>query len=156
MPALLMSWLIACSTVTTTIDGSVEGYSIGEVGSAYFGGPFLLFTDVELDCMGASWVDRYYETESTPTDVDLVGLQITFEGDSVAAGNYSLGGDAPLRADLIVIADDDFETYRARDGSVVVDEPGVDEITGSLDLQFSGNGSLTADWSVERCVNVSE
>ena len=156
MSALLLSWLIACTNVTTTIDGTVEGYSIGEAGSAYHGGPFILFTDTALDCMDASWVDRYYETEGAPTDTDLVGLQITFEGSSVSEGNYSLGGDAPLRADLIVIAGDSFETFRARDGSVVIDPPDGDLLTGTLDLQFSGNGSLSSEWTTEACVNVSE
>jgi hypothetical protein len=159
VPVLLLSLLTACGGVPATeFSGSVAGLDLGTAGTAYFGGPFLIFTDVELECMEAAWVTRYYDPQDPPpTDIDLVGLQITFNDDDVFTGRFDLGGVASLNARFIQIEGDTFEIWNAREGTLTVDELEEEEYaSGTIDLDFGDDGALTADWATQWCVNVSE
>jgi len=156
-PLLLLS-LLACGGVPPTdIAGTVGGHTIGETATAYFGGPFMYFSDTAMDCMDVAFVTRYYDPDEIPTDLDHLGLQITFFDDDVLEGRFDLGGEAAVGASLLAIEGDDFEIYNARTGTLTVDElVERSEASGTLELDFGEDGSLTSDWAVEWCVNVSE
>lgn len=156
IPLLLA--LVGCGGVPETrFEGSVAGRSLADISTAYFGGPFVIFTDTPLDCMEVAWVTRYYDEAEPPTTTDLTGLQITFFDDDVIEGRYDLGGEAAVGVRLLVVEDDEFTVINGREGTLTVDEVSAEEsVFGTLDVDFGEDGSLSADWAAEWCVNVSE
>ena len=156
IPLLLA--LVGCGAVPETrFEGTVAGRSLTDVGTAYFGGPFVIFTDAPLDCIDVAWVTRYYDEEVPPTDTDLTGLQITFFDDDVRTGRYDLSGEAAVGVRLLVVDGDDFTVLNGREGTLTVDEVTDEEAAfGTLDVDFGEEGSLSASWAAQWCVNVSE
>lgn len=158
MNSLILLSLLACGKIPETdIAGTVGGHSIGVVATAYNGGPFMYFSDTPLDCMEAAFVTRYYDPDELPTDIDHVGLQITFFDDDVIEGRFDLSGEAAVGATVLAVEGDSYEIYKARTGTLTVDE--VDDrsrVFGTLDLDFGEDGSLSSEWATEWCVNVSE
>ena len=138
------------------ISGSVEGISIKPL-TYYWGGPFLLFTSTEDDCMDVAWIQRgptFASGDEAPVDYDLISLLFTFEGDAVCEGNYSVADDSVVDARVLSVQNGVLNVYKATSGELIVDEFNKDEhALGQFELGFD-NGDLKGDFQIEYCNNM--
>ena len=149
--------LVGCGPDPTLINGTVDGYKLSEPLTAFWGGPFVVFVDEELDCYDMSFVRRTYDAAEAPTDYDFVGLQFGFDETSTIEGNFSVAGDAAVAAKALAVQGGAFVENRGRDGNLQVktmEAEGVME--GSFDIDFGDDvGSYKADYfSAEYCNNL--
>lgn len=150
----LLPLAAACSGKgETTAEGDVAGQAL-TVGSAWWGGPFIVVADQEFDCLDMSWVNRYYEEEEVPVDEDMVALQVTFNEDTIAPSVYDIAGEAALTVRFLTVSDGSFSYEKGRSGTVVVDQvedEGV--LMGSYDITFDA-GTLSGDFGMDWCANL--
>jgi len=151
----------ACGPEPTLIDGSVDSRDFSESLTAYFGGRYLFFSNVELDCMGVHWVHHTYTPGVDPAEDDLFGIQFTFGmGSEVAAGYYNLNDRAQVDASALIIEGGAFQEFRVDEGELTVDEvTDRDLAVGSFDLSRfydTDEGSLSGTFSAEWCVNLPD
>lgn len=149
--------LTGCSD-PIVVDGKMAGKSLDNPLTAFWGGPFLIFSTKDLDCMDVSFVRRIYTPGESPTDFDFVGLQFTWQEDAVTDGVYSVEGEAAVYAKGLVVEGGAFTDYRGRTGNIVVEkfEVGDDFIEGSFDVQFGDDGGLSSSWfEAQHCVNLT-
>lgn len=150
-----MLWLIsllACSPEFMDLEDSSDSFTPV---TGFFGGPYVIFFNIEIDCKETYWVDKLYRNGEAPYDRDLEALQITFnDSDDVVTGNYSTGGEAPVRISFLNIAGEAFEFENASDGSTINTTAVDDEWTaGTLNLTFLEK-TITGDYNVPFCVNL--
>ncbi|MED5373545.1 MAG: hypothetical protein VX899_21185 [Myxococcota bacterium] len=150
--------LTACGGDPTIIDGSVNGESLGEVATAFWGGPFILFSNEDLDCMDVDFARRTYDQTTAPTDFDMVTLQFAFDSSDISEGVFSTeGSDAAVDAKTLIVAGGAFTELRDRTGSIEVG-PVVERepVEGSFQVEFEDDsGSYTADYFIaEWCTNL--
>lgn len=149
--------LLACGPDATLIDGTVDGYALEEPLTAYWGGPFVIFVDVELSCYDMSFVRRTYDAAQAPTDYDFVGLQFGFDEDDTQEGNFNVAGDAAVAAKALAVKGGAFVENRGRDGNLQVksmESGGVME--GSFDITFGDDvgGYTTEFFTADYCNNL--
>ena len=148
----------ACGSGTfTEITGTVAGVKLNPT-TYYWGGPFLVFTNLEQDCKDMAWVERgpFFENGGeAPVSDDMVALLFTFEDTDVTGGtNVSLKGESAVDARLLVVESDALTVYKAKEGEFIVDEAEEgDHALGSFALSFD-DGTLTGDYEVEWCTNL--
>jgi hypothetical protein len=147
----------ACGSGTyADITGSVEGIKVN--GNAYFfGGPFLVFTDHESECMDMAWVRRgssFASGAEPPTDYNQNALLFTYSEDKVVAENISVAGESLVTAHLVSVQGGTMAVYDAVEGFIDVTEFSKnDHAIGEFDLTFE-NGSLSGSFEVESCNNL--
>ena len=155
MVALGLS-LSACSgdSFDVQISGDVDGLTVSTV-TAYWGGPFIIFSGRELACDDLFWISKFTEDgDVPPVDYDVRVLQITYNDSDVVEGNYNLGGEAPVSAELIDIAGGAMRVYRATEGTLIVDLVEDEERSeGEFGFTFE-EGTLTGSFSVPWCTNL--
>ena len=152
-----VSIAIGCGGGTfADISGSVEGVKLNAT-SFYHGGPFLVFTSRESECLDMAWVERgskFSSGEEPPTDYDMVSLLFTYANDEVVAENVSVDGQSLVDARLIVVSGGAMTVYDTAGGFIDVTEiDKKDHVIGNFDLSFD-NGSLQGDFEVEYCNNL--
>ena len=148
---------IGCSGGTfAEVKGSVEGLKIN-ANAYFFGGPSIVFTDHESECLDMSWVKRGSSFESgaeAPTDYNQNALLFTYADDSVVAENISVAGESLVTAHVISVQGGSLAVYEAVDGYIDVTEISKkDHAIGEFDLTFE-NGSLSGSFEVESCNNL--
>lgn len=139
------------------ISGSVDGVSL-KAANFYWGGPFMVFTNLEGECADVSWVDlgpRFSTGGEPPVADDLVALLFTYNDSDVVEGDNSVAGNAPVDARLIVIEDAAMTVTLAEEGSIDITALDKEEgnAAGTFGLTFE-NGSLDGDFDVEWCNNL--
>ena len=136
---MILLLALGCGPEPTLIDGQVNGESLNEPLTAFWGGPFVLFTDKSLSCFEVDWVRRTYDAAEAPTDFDFVGLQFSFDNTEPVAGTFSVEGtNAAVSAKALVVTGGAFVEARGRTGNLVVDG-GFEEddwMFGSFDVDF--------------------
>jgi hypothetical protein len=157
LPLLFLptTFLAGCGIETyAELTGSVEGHSFTPV-AAYWGGPFLVLTNEELACMDMSWVNRTYVSgDEAPINKDLEAMQFTFNESDAVAGTYSVEGYAPVYGHFISINDGALDIWRAKTGSLVVDEiTKQDVLIGTFNVGFD-DGAMTGEFALEWCNNL--
>lgn len=150
----LLASLIACSGKgETTASGSVGGRELN-VDAAFWGGPFVVLSDLPSDCLEMGWVSRYYQEEEPPMEDDMVALQFTLNGDELVEGIYDVAGEAALTVRFLAIEDGAFTIEKGRSGQLVVDEiTGGDVLRGTYDITFD-TGQVSGDLEIEWCTNL--
>lgn len=154
----LASALTGCGAKSfATINGSVDGVKL-KAANFYWGGPFVVFTNLEGECSDVSWVDlgpRFSTGAEPPVADDLVALLFTYNDSDVVAGDNSVAGNAPVDARLIVIDDGAMTVTLADEGTIDVTDIDKDEgnAVGTFGLTFE-NGSLDGEFDVEWCNNL--
>lgn len=149
--------LVACGPDATLIDGQVDGYAVSEPLTAYWGGPFVIFVDVDLTCYDMSFVRRTYDAAEAPTDYDFVALQFGFDEDETLEGNFSVAGDAAVAAKAMAVKGGAFVENRGRDGNLQIQDAEHNGLMeGSFDISFGDDvGSYSSDYfSAEYCNNL--
>ena len=137
------------------VDGAVDGFDIGEAGTVFFGGPFIVVTDEVLECREMAWVQRTYDVSAAPTDFDFVGVQFTYDEDDVSTGNYSVAGEAAVYAKGLVVSGGVYTEYRSNGGELVL--TGLESnilATGSFNVTFDEGSLSTELFEAEWCVNM--
>ncbi len=149
--------LLACGVPDFSIDGNVDGHAFPSVGTAFYGGPYIVFAAQEVDCMDVAFVDRNYREGEAPTELDVTLLQITYlDGGDVSDGFYSVEGEAAISTKLLHTADGVFTQYRADAGTIEVDPFDYEDVLGgTFDFTFD-EGSLKSTWFAEWCLNLEE
>jgi hypothetical protein len=152
----LAALLTGCGDkLPTEATGSVAGSELN-IQTAWWGGPFVLLSNAELDCKDLAWVERVYSVGEAPTDTDLVALQITFNDSEVVEGVYDVTGEAPVSGRFLEIASGAFAEYRARTGTVeLVELSGNGDASGTFALSFD-DGSLEGSFVAEECSNLKD
>ena len=148
--------LVACGDkLPTEANGDVAGQSL-DIQTAFWGGPFVLLTNAELDCKDVAWVERVYTIGVAPVDTDLVALQITFNDSDVTEGVYDVTGEAPVGGRFLSITGGGFTEYTARTGNVeIVDLASGGDASGIFDLSFD-DVSLSGSFEAENCSNLKD
>ena len=149
-----MLWLIsllACSPEYVDITDSAKSFTPV---TAFFGGPYVIFFNTEMDCKEMYWVTNIYRDGEAPYDRNLEALQITFNDSDVATGIYSTGGEAPVRIAYLNIEGQAFDFENATAGSTINTTAVDDDWTeGSFDLTFVDR-TITGDYNIPFCTNL--
>ncbi|HJN73268.1 MAG TPA: hypothetical protein QGF58_04965 [Myxococcota bacterium] len=149
--------MLGCGPDATVIDGTVDGYAVSDPLTALWGGPFVIFVDVELTCYDMSFVRRTYDAAEAPADFDFVALQFGFDEDATQKGNFNVAGDAAVAAKALAVKGGAFVENRGRDGNLQVqsmEDNGLME--GSFDITFGDDvGSYSTEYfSADYCNNL--
>lgn len=150
-----MLWLIsllACSSEYMEITGTISDSKFTPI-TAYFGGNYITFFNVDIDCKELHWVTNIYRSGDSPYDKDLEALQITFNDSDIIPGTYSTGGEAPIRAAYLNIAGDAFEVLNATDGQIISSVVEEDFTEGSFNFSF-GDKIISGDYYIPFCTNL--
>ena len=147
--------LSACGGGFADITGTVSGQKMGE-GSAYWGGPFVVFTNTEMACDEMSWVDDRYslDTDELATTKSFNALQFTYASAEVQDGKLTIAANnSPATGWFIVSNRGEADTYRSTTGSIdsTLEE---DWLSGSFEVNFGENGSMSGEFEVEKCDNL--
>ena len=156
---MLLSLLtLACSSLPPAeLTGSVGGESFDTIQTTFFGGPFVLLSPEEYSCDDAWWVDRYYDFEDPPVANGDVAIQIEFNDSEIRTGYFSVGGDAEVEIEVLIVKENILDTWRARDGIFEVTIAEDDEVHGIFDnVVFDDDGLLNGTFAASWCINVSE
>ena len=126
-PLLLCAALMTtgCSKLYADITGNVDGNKLG-AGTAYWGGPVLLFTDSDMACDQLSWVSYrpsgtgYEDGEDLGTDENFTALQITYESDVLRDGKVTMAANTRSGAQAYFMVADGgiIDLYKAGSGSI--------------------------------------
>ncbi|MFT4976596.1 MAG: hypothetical protein ACI8S6_002501, partial [Myxococcota bacterium] len=141
------------------IAGAVDGLSITAT-TAYWGGPFIVFTGDDLDCEDLYFISKFNEDGDEPlVDFDIRVLQITYNDSDVVSGNYDFGGESPVTAEVIEIEGGAMRVYRATEGTLEVNNAEEGELSdGKFAFSFEENGedlgALTGDFTLPWCTNL--
>ncbi len=150
-PLALLPLLTACAEPAATVSGAAGGVTFGETDHAYFGGPYLVISPDELDCLDLAWVQRSYEDGIAPTEGDARLLQFAFATDTVTEGRVGIGIAAAASATVVNVTGGTATFTRAEGGFLDIDAVETEtEATGSFEgLAFEDgtlSGSFTATW----------
>ena len=153
----LFMFFLACSSEKIEVTGSVDGADF-TVAQAYWGNQFIVFLDQEIECIDMWWVQKFnIQGETPPTSTNLRALQITYnnEEEAVFEGTYSVGGEAPIKAEFLEINGDAFNVARSSEGVLELDEK-VDGValTGGLNFLFT-DGEVSGTFeNIPWCLNI--
>lgn len=151
-PAVLAALLLlpACGGV----GGDLSGGDFQPV-TGYFGGPFIVFSAEQIDCMDLWWVAKNYDEDQVPWDQGFDILQITFNDADVVEGSFDVSGVSPVSAARIIGGVDTYEIDDVSSGLLVIDKVKEDsKVSGEAELQL-GSGIISGSFSVGHCVNLS-
>ncbi len=143
----------ACGGVSGNIGGTLNGAE-WKPRVGYWGGPFLVFSEDDIDCIDLWWVSKDYD-DTNPWDRSFDVLQVTFEDSEVVKGSFEMSGTAPVWAGLISGDGEDLAVDEARSGQVIIDGfTSGQKVKGSLSLEMVA-GSVTGDFKIQDCANLS-
>lgn len=156
--AIIACLTLGCAPPLSEISGSVAGTGFAQVGTAYFGGPFLFLVDETLDCMDVFWVTRNYTTGQPVHEEfqqDFVGVQFAFSGDNLLQGQFNVAGEAQVSSKLLIQTGGVLEEHRGRGGFLVISSLDDDTTSGTIELTFD-EGELEGTFYAEECVNLKD
>ena len=147
--------ITGCDNGFVDLDGSVNGNKV--TGSAFWGGPHILFTDSDLSCDELDWVQLNYGTSdrvSLATSESFAALQVTFRSTDIVDGQSSITATSPPANSWFLESDDgDAVITTAKSGMVDVEFDG-DWLVGSIEVDFGEAGDIAGDFEIKKCVNL--
>ena len=149
---LWLAMILGCNPTVMEVTGSIEGNSFTPV-TAFYGGPYIVFFSVDLDCKETYWLDKIYRNGEAPYQRDLEALQINFNDSDVVLGTYSTGGEAPIRSSFLDINGETFEVVTSTDGLLTVTDVDGEWASGTFDLSF-GDNIMSGDFTIPFCTNL--
>lgn len=150
-----MLWLaimLGCDPTIMEVTGSIDGNSFTPL-TAFYGGPYIAFFSVEIDCKETYWLDKIYRNGEAPYQRNLEALQINFNDSDVVLGTYSTGGEAPIRSSFLDINGDAFEVVTSTEGLLTVTDVDGEWASGTFDLSF-GDNTMSGDFTIPFCTNL--
>jgi hypothetical protein len=149
---LWLAMMLGCNPTIMEVSGSIDGNSFTPM-TAFYGGPYIAFFSVEIDCKEMYWLDKIYRNGEAPYERDLEALQINFNDSDVVLGTYSTGGEAPIRSSFLDINGDAFEVVTSTDGLLTITEVDGEWASGTFDLSF-GDDIMSGDFTIPFCTNL--
>lgn len=135
--------------------GSINTTPFQTIESAWFGGPYLLLFDREVDCIDTAWVQQSYFDGIAPDGAPpFVALQFSSGSDEYTVGTSSVEGDAPVTAFGLLNASEPFEVVRGRTGALTITSADGEWLEGSYEVGFT-DGSTTGEFRAEFCRNMA-
>lgn len=155
---LLVGGLFGCRGATADVSGTAGGVTFEHTPYVYFGGPYIVVSMEEVDCIDISFVNRSYEDGVAPTDQNVAMLQFASNADdpNIVPGRYSIDIDASFSATVVRVLDDAPTYTRASGGLLVVDEADDDWASGTFDSVAFEDGTLSGEWTAEWCRNLKD
>lgn len=142
-----------CGPYSGNIEGTLGGAEF-DPAVGYWGGPFIAFSNQDLDCQDLWFVAKDYD-DTNPSDQGFSLLQITFDDSDVVGGDFTVAGESPVDAYYLVGDDDVLTIDEALSGTISIDDfTGSAPVKGTLSLEMVG-GSVAGDFKVEHCANLS-
>ena len=132
---LWLAMMLGCNPTIMEVSGSIEGNFFTPL-TAFYGGPFIAFFSVEIDCKELYWLDKIYRNGEAPYQRDLEALQINFNDSDVVLGTYSTGGEAPIRSSFLDINGEALEVVTSTDGLLTVTDVDGEWASGTFDLSL--------------------
>jgi hypothetical protein len=148
-------FLSACSGGFFEISGSVYGQKIDE-GSAYWGGPYVVFMNTEMGCDEMSWVEDKYalDTDELSTESTINALQFTYASTEVQDGKLTIASqNSPAVGWFLSSNRGEADTFRSISGNIDTTIDG-DWLSGTFEVDFGEDGSLSGDFEVKKCENL--
>lgn len=147
--------MLACKGTSSFDISGTDGYSSFNPSTAYFGASYIVFISKPLECIDMYWVQKTnIDGEEPPYEDSINALQITYNDSEVVEGSFSVGGEAPIKAEFLTIQDNTFSVDKATEGTLELDN--IEEtsmIDGAFNFAFS-EGQLSGTFDVEWCVNI--
>lgn len=147
--------LSGCGGSFAEISGSVDGLKTSGV-SAFWGGPFMVFINTEMECDELSWVDDKYSLDSDElrTDKTFNALQFTYASAEVQDGKLSIAANnSPATGWFIASQRGEADTYRSTTGNIDTTLEN-DRLSGTFEVTFGESGSFDGEFEVEKCDNL--
>lgn len=151
--------LLGCGGPHAEVEGTTLGVEFGETGSVFFGGPFVVISNLDTDCMGVAWVERNYQEGQAPVDGDAQVLQFAWsaEGDGIVEGTSTIDVGASVSAAAVIVTDGVISFDHASGGVMTIDTYEAEkEATGSFEgVTFDDGGILSGTFTAEWCRNLT-
>lgn len=143
----------ACGSYSGNLDGTLGGTEFKpKVG--FWGGPFIVFSNQDIDCLDLWFVAKDYDDEN-PSDMSFTLLQVTFQDSAVVPGEFEVSGASPVDAYYLTGSADGLQVDEALSGNISVDDfSGSAPVSGTLALELV-SGSVSGDFKVQHCANLS-
>lgn len=156
LAAILLTATACGAKASATVEGAVDGVRF-TASNYWWGGPFIVFTDVEGECKDVAWADpgpTFATGGEAPVDGDLNAVLVTFLDTDVVKGDYAVGQVAPVDVRFLHVDDGEMTVSIAQEGTLVVDETEAEGMTaGSIAVSFE-DGSIEGDFDLEWCNNL--
>ncbi len=148
---------LGCKKMFIDVSGNVDGKSLNAQ-SAFWGGPYLIITDLEADCVDMAWVLPEYAEESTHNGVDTEesfhALQVTYES-KVKDGKVNVSiSDSPALAWFLIVEGGEAQAYQASSGHIELEIDKKERAAGDFSFDFRDDGSLKGEFRIENCNNL--
>lgn len=142
-----------CGSYSGNLEGTLGGSAFKPV-VGYWGGPFVTFSDDDLDCLDLWWVAKDYDEEN-PFGQSFSLLQVTFQDSEVVAGSFEVSGASPVDAAWLIGDAEGLIIDEALSGTITIEDfDGAGKIKGNLSLELV-SGSVSGDFKVDHCANLS-
>lgn len=150
---LVAALLTGCGGVGGNLSGTIDSTEFSPV-AGFWGGPFVVFSNQDIDCMDLWWVARKYDQDTVPWDQAFDLLQVSFNESDVVEGTFDVSGVSPVSAARLVGDGDSFDINEASSGLLTIDSMKVGgKVKGNLELSLAG-GSIAGTFAVPHCVNL--
>lgn len=155
---LALLGLSACAGAGAEVSGSAGGVSFDKTPYVYFGGPYIVISMEEIECIDLSFVNRSYEEGVAPTTMDLAMLQFASNSDTdgFEAQRYSIDVDASFSSTVVRVLDDAPTYTRASGGLLIIDEVTDDDASGTFESVVFEDGTLSGSFTAEWCRNLRD
>lgn len=152
---LLIPPLAACGG-GAEVSGKALGITFEDTRYAWFGGPFVVISNIETDCESISFVRSNYEIGNAPTDADMQILQFGFASSDVSEGQKSISATASVNATVVKIDDGAFDFAYADGGVINVESLSEDRAQGTFEGVAFEDGTLDGSFDAEWCRNLKD
>lgn len=158
LPACIVATVLAsgCGGPHAEVSGTVLDVGFGETTSVFFGGPYLVISNLDADCMDVAFVARNYEEGEAPTTIDTQVLQFAWSGDEIVEGRSTVDVGASVSATVVSVIDGALRFDHASNGVITVDSATEDEVTGSFETVTFEDGTLNGTFTAEWCRNLRD
>jgi hypothetical protein len=138
------------------VSGTALGIPFADTPYVFFGGPFIVISNIETDCEALSFVRGNYEVGSAPTEDDAQLLQFGFTAGDVVEGQKSISVTASVSAAVVKVNDGAFDFAYADGGVIDVTSVTDDRVQGTFEGVAFEDGSLDGDFDADWCRNLKD
>lgn len=149
-PLLALSLLAGCGGVGGDLSGSSFDPVVG-----YWGGPFVVFSPENIECIDLWWVAKDYDDDEVPWDQPFDVLQVTFNESDVVEGTFDVSGVSPVSAARLTGTGDAWEMDEATSGLLTIDSvKDGGKVKGEMEISLA-SGAVSGSFAVKHCVNLT-
>lgn len=154
-PVLLLLPLAACGG-GANVSGTALGIDFADTRFVYFGGPFVVISNIETDCEALAFIRNNYEIGNAPTVDDVQLLQFGFASGAVEEGKKSISPTASVNAAVVKNHGDAFDFAYADGGVINVESLSDGKASGTFEGVLFDDGQLDGDFDAVPCRNLKD